>query len=100
MEALNELLRLVILAFTVEAVWETLKMTYDKDKLNKSTLGALIVGVLVSLTVNFDILIVLGFSPVIPFVGVVLAGIVISRGGNFVHNYIKTVTDKEVKDAR
>ena len=41
MENLNEMARLVILAFLVEAVWETLKLVYDKNKLNISTIGPL-----------------------------------------------------------
>ncbi len=98
MESLNEMLRLVILAFTVEAVWETLKMTYDKNKLSISAIGALVVGIVVALTVNFDILRVLGFEPIIPYVGVVLAGCLISRGGNFVHDLIaKFSTVKEAQ---
>lgn len=86
---MEELIRIVVLAFLVEATWETLKLTYDKDKLNISTIGALVTGLVVALSVNFDILRLLGFTPVVPFVGVVLTGILISRGGNFVHELIK-----------
>lgn len=88
----NELAKLVVLAFMVEAVWETLKLTYDKDKLNKSTIGALVVGIVVALSVNLDLLKLMEFNPVIPYVGVVLTGILISRGGNFVHSLIKRLT--------
>lgn len=92
MENLNEILRLVVLAFLVEAVWETLKMVYDKNKISISAIGALVVGIVVSLTVNFDVLMVLKFDPVIPYVGVVLSGVLISRGGNFVHEWIKKIS--------
>ena len=95
MENFNEMARLVILAFLVEAVWETLKLVYDKNKLSISTIGSLVVGILVSMTVNFDILKVLGFTPVFPFVGVVLAGIMISRGGNFVHSWWAKISPKK-----
>lgn len=98
MENLNEILRLVVLAFVVESVWETLKMAYDKDKISKSAIGALAVGITVALTVNFDILKVLEFNPVIPYVGVVLSGILISRGGNFVHELIKKLKGGEVSN--
>jgi len=86
---MEELIRIVVLAFLVEATWETLKLAYDKDKVNISTIGALVTGLVVALSVNFDILLLLGFTPAVPFVGVVLTGILISRGGNFVHELIK-----------
>lgn len=89
MENLEMFVKLIILAILVEAVWETLKLTYDKDKLNRSTIGALVVGLVIALSVNFDILEMLGFKAVVPYIGVVLTGILISRGGNYVHDLLK-----------
>lgn len=96
MENLELILKLVVLAFVVEAVWETLKLVYDKDKLNISTIGALVTGLVIALTVDFDLLRILGFNPVIPYVGVVITGIVISRGGNFVHELLKRIKGVKV----
>ena len=84
-QILDTFIALVILGFTVEAVVETLKLLLVKGKISLATILSLLVGIVISLTVNFDILIILGFNPVIPYVGVILAGILISRGGNFIH---------------
>lgn len=79
------MLQLIVLALVVESVWETLKLVYDKDKLSKSAIGALCTGLVVALSVNMDVLKILGFAPVVPYVGVILTGILVSRGSNFIH---------------
>lgn len=91
---MDNLKNMVIIAFLVEAVWETLKMLYDKDKINKSTMGSLIVGLLIATSVGFDILMAMGFESRIPYFGIILTGILISRGGNFVHDLSNLLTGK------
>jgi TRAP-type mannitol/chloroaromatic compound transport system permease small subunit len=94
MQTLGELGKMVIIAMIVESVWETLKMVWQEGKLSIDKIGALVVGLIIAVTVGFDILAALGFDERIPFVGIILTGILISRGGNFAHDLAKRLQGK------
>lgn len=82
-------IQLVVLAILVESVWESLKMVWEDDKFNIDAIGTLVLGVLIALVVRVDIFDVINISATTSIVGVVLTGILISRGGNFVHDLLK-----------
>lgn len=86
---MNIIAQLVIIAFLVEAVWETLKMTWQEGKLSKDRVGALVVGLVIAFTMNVDLFIAIGLSPVLNYVGVISTGILISRGGNYIHDLMQ-----------
>lgn len=81
--------QLIIVAILVEAIWENIKMIYDKDKFNISMIGSLILGVVVCVIFRIDIFPIVGLNAVIPFVGSVFTGIIVSRGANFVNDLFK-----------
>lgn len=82
-------IQLVVLAILVESVWESLKMVWEDDKFNIDAIGTLVLGVLIALVVRVDIFDVINISATTSIVRVVLTGILISRGGNFVHDLLK-----------
>lgn len=84
-------LKLTILAVLVEGVVETFKLIYENGKLKIDSIMALVVGLFVSFSVGVDLFEVIGIESNIPFIGVVLTGILISRGGNFIHDFFKKV---------
>lgn len=91
--------QLIIVAFLVEAIWETLKMTWQEGKANGDRIGALIVGIVLAFTLNIDFFEVVGFTPAINYIGIISSGIIVSRGGNFIHDLLSKVgTKKEVKE--
>lgn len=80
------LLQIVVMGFLVEAVWETLKMVWQEGKIQIDRIGALFVGLAIAITINIDIFVAVGLNPIFHFVGIIATGILISRGGNFVHD--------------
>lgn len=88
---MNIIAQLVIIAFLVEAVWETLKMTWQEGKLSKDRVGALVVGLVIAFTMNVDLFVAIGLSPVLNYVGVIATGILISRGGNYIHDFVNLI---------
>lgn len=64
-------------------------MVWEDDKFNIDAIGTLVLGVLIALVVRVDIFDVINISATTSIVGVVLTGILISRGGNFVHDLLK-----------
>ncbi|MFA6939856.1 MAG: hypothetical protein WCQ54_02590 [Clostridiaceae bacterium] len=87
------ILGLIILALIAESVWETLKMTWQDGKLDIDRIGALVVGLLLAFGSNIDLMTVFGVPAVVPYLGTILTGLLISRGANFVHDIIASVNN-------
>lgn len=87
------ILGLIILALIGESVWETLKMTWQNGKLNIDRIGALVVGLLLAFGSNIDLMTVFGVPAVVPYLGTILTGLLISRGANFVHDILASVNN-------
>lgn len=84
---------LIIISMIGEAVWETLKMVWEKGKVNFDRIGALAVGLLLAISTGIDILALVGVNSKIPILGVILTGILISRGANFTHDLLASINN-------
>ena len=81
--------QLILIAILVEAIWENIKMIYDKKKFNINMLGSLALGIIICTLTRADIFSIVGLNLIIPSVGYVLTGITVSRGANFVNDLLK-----------
>lgn len=84
---------LVILAFVSEATWETLKMIWQNGKLSIDRIGALAIGLLLAIGTGLDLMDMMGIPLHIPYVGMILTGLLISRGANFVHDLLASINN-------
>lgn len=91
---MEKLLMLVVVAIIAESVWETLKMTWQDGKVKVDRVGALVVSMLIVFGTRLDMLSLLGIETVIPFLGIILTGILISRGSNFIHDLLVRLSNK------
>ena len=89
---MNILTQIVIMAFLVEAIWETLKMTWQEGKLSKDRIGALVIGLVIAFAINVDLFVAIGLEPVFNYIGVIATGILISRGGNYIHDLFSLIS--------
>ncbi len=87
-----DLIKLFVMALLCEAIWETLKLLWENGKASLDRIGALTVGVLLAITTKLDILSLIGLPSVNPLIGMLCAGIIISRGANFVHDFLKVMS--------
>lgn len=92
-------MKLLIIAASVEALWETLKMFWDGEKVDINRIGSAILGILLCLLANVDFFALVGVELSIPIVGVVLSGLLVSRGANFVHDLLKIVYEIQNQSA-
>jgi ABC-type transport system involved in cytochrome c biogenesis permease component len=90
------ILGLLIVSTIAEAVWETLKMTWQAGKASIDRIGALVVGIVVALATGMDILALVEIPVRIPGVGIVLTGILLSRGSNFVHDVLASIDNMHI----
>lgn len=86
-----ELYKVLVLALIAEAIWETLKMIWNKGKISGDRIGAILVGILLSILTGTDIMELVGVPMFIPYIGTILTGILISRGSNFVHDIMNNM---------
>lgn len=92
---MDKLTYILVLAFLGEAVWETLKMTWQAGKVSVDRIGALAISILLAYAANIDIFVIMGIRLSIPLVGVILTGVLISRGTNFIHDFISKLTQNK-----
>lgn len=95
-----EMLTLFILALLSEAIWETLKMVWQKGRISVDRVGALIIGVMIAFVTKTDIFEIVEISCEYSFIGIILTGILISRGANFIHDFIESISKvrQNIKD--
>ena len=85
---MEQLFIIFIIALIAESVWETLKMVWQQGKVSIDRIGALIISLVICIGTKLDILSLLEINNTIPFLGIILTAILISRGSNFVHDLI------------
>lgn len=91
-----QFIQLMVIAVLVEAIWENLKMVYDKNKINVSMIGCLLLGMIICVLGRLDIFKMVGLELYIPVVGSLLTGIICSRGANALHDLLKRI--KSIKE--
>ena len=93
-----EYAQLVIVAILIEAIWENIKMIWQNGKFSIDKIGSLVISILICILVKIDIFPIVNLSIMVPVIGSILTGIIVSRGANFVHDLFNKITgDKEVK---
>jgi len=85
-------MKLLVIAATVEAVWETLKMFWQEGKLNVDRIGSAILGIVLCVLAEVNFFAIVGIELSVPIVGVVLSGLLVSRGANFAHDLLEAVS--------
>lgn len=88
-----ELAKILILSIIGEAIWETLKMFWQEGKISKDRIGALVVCIIIVWSTDLDIMATLGIPVKVKIIGILLTGILISRGSNFVHDLFSSVNN-------
>ncbi|SHI18064.1 hypothetical protein [Clostridium intestinale] len=88
-----ELAKILILSIIGEAIWETLKMFWQEGKISKDRIGALVVCIIIVWSTDLDIMTTIGIPVKFKVIGILLTGILISRGSNFIHDLFNSVNN-------
>ena len=83
--------KLIVLGILVESITEVVKLIFVEGKPNWSHLISIFMGVTFSLAVGLDFLQLLGLNPILPYIGVIATGLIISSGSNAVHDIIERI---------
>ena len=87
--------QVVVLAIIAEALWETLKMTWQDGKVSIDRIGSIIISLILAFKTELDLLLMVELADELSLVGVAVTGILISRGSNFIHDIFKRINKKE-----
>lgn len=83
--------QIFLASMLLESIWETIKMAID-SRSNRDNLvtkiGTIVLGIFLAFSYSLDLLALLGLHDHIPYSGIFLSGILISRGSNFVHDLL------------
>jgi hypothetical protein len=91
----NSIVSLVFLAFLVETIWEIVKRVIPaKIKIPDwlDVVGSMTVGLLLAFGAKADLVALLGFQLSIPYLGIIITGLAMSRGSNFMHDLFGSVS--------
>ena len=88
--AVDAVFGILIAAVLVEAIVTVIGKAKDRYR-DWQYWGSLIVGVLVAVVYEIDLFAAVGLDALIPFVGAVLTGIVISRGSNYAADVLQRI---------
>ncbi len=91
-------LHLLLLAALAEAVWETLKLVWEKHKINIDRLGSIFITIVIACGTGIDFFKILDMPLSIPYVGSILTGIIASRGANFLHDFLGIIEGMKVRN--
>ena len=83
---------ILVVSIIAESVWETLKMVWQNGKVSIDRIGALVVSISITIGTRMDIFSYFGIKTTIPFMEIILTGILISRGSNFVHDLLEKLS--------
>jgi len=98
---LNTITVLIIVAVLTEAIWENLKRVIPETGLFKKhweyigKLGAIVVGIGVALLTNTNIFELLGIPIAYDVIGVILTGVLLGRGSNYIHDLMSRLQTKD-----
>ncbi len=91
------LAQLALAAILTEKLWESIKLVWEKKRLSIDRLGALALGITIALGTKIDLFATVGLPITIPYLGLILTGVIISRGANFVHDIFKITEEVKIK---
>ena len=86
--------RCLLLAVLVEAVWESVKLLWEKGRFNTNQFGAMCIALLFSIPTDTRLLEAVGITVTIPLLDRICTGLLMSRGSNFVHTLLDWVKNK------
>lgn len=86
-----EFFGLLFFAIIIEGIVSYVKTFFVDGKIQWQTMVAIALGIVVALAYQVDLLATVGLTAMVPYVGCVLTGILISRGSNYIFDLIKLV---------
>ena len=84
--------KIFLMSFVVVSIYDILKGFVKSDnKIDFNAIATAVLGIVVAILSQLDVFALIGISFIVPFVGQVLTGLVISKGSNYVYEFITNI---------
>ena len=80
-----------------EALIEYANMIVKDKKLDWKVIASALIGIGVALVFGVDLFEMVGVTAAVPYVGMVLTGVIISRGSNYIHDLLKRLVAEKAR---
>ena len=95
---MGEIMGFIAAAVIVEGILSYVREIVENKKIHWEIIGAILIGCLVSFNLNLDFFKMLGLEETYGIIGVILTGILISRGSNYVFELYDRLTKWKSED--
>lgn len=92
---MKQFFALFLIAVTIEAITTYIRTWFVDNHFQWQQALTCVLGIALAFAYNLDYLRLFEVEALVPYVGSVLTGIVISRGSNYLFDFLKKVTDIE-----
>ena len=96
-----ELLSIIIVAIIIESAIETFNTLFKRNgNLSYKKIGSITLSICVCICAKLDLLSILGITVLVPYVGEIITGLVISRGSSVVNSLIEKFIEIRSLDSK
>lgn len=92
---MEQFFNVILLSIVIEGII-TYANEWFTNGIKWQQLASVLLGVLIAVAYKADLIALFGITTPIPYVGCALTGILLSRGSNYIFDFIKQVVDKQV----
>lgn len=90
---MSQFFALLFAAVVIEGLISYIKLFVVNGKFQWQNIVAIALGILISFTYQIDLFAIVGLKSEIKYVGIILTGILVSRGSNYIFDLIKWISE-------
>lgn len=91
---MEQFFNVILLSIVIEGII-TYANEWFTNGIKWKQLASVLLGVLIAIAYKADLIALFGITTPIPYVGCALTGILLSRGSNYIFDFIKQIVDKQ-----
>ena len=89
---MEQFIGIIMLAIVIEGMITYFKTMVVNGALKWQLVGSIVLGALLAVVYNVDLLNIVGFTTSVPYIGNVVTGILLSRGSNYIFDLVGQLT--------
>ena len=89
---MEQFIGIIMLAIVIEGMITYFKTMVVNGALKWQLVGSIVLGALLAVIYNVDLLNIVGFTTSVPYIGNVITGILLSRGSNYIFDLVGQLT--------
>lgn len=83
--------KIFLMSFVVVSIYDIIKGFYKDNKVDINSIVTAVLGIILAILAKLDIFTLIEVDFIVPFVGQILTGLVISKGSNYVYDFVTKI---------